>query len=440
MEEPSRDRRSLGVGAMMQGTLFGADEPRSPRERSGSFVENVRLPVHRWFRYSAGFSAQWAAEVIRDRASGARRVFDPFVGSGTVALQAERAGVEGVGVEAHPFVARVARAKLLWRQDPAALRRLGAKVADRAERGGTAGGYAPLVVICYPNETLARLDGLKKAWREVGDVGPLSELCWLALVSILRAASPVSTAQWQYVLPKKAKARAVEPVEAYRERVTLFAADMASWQSECGGAPPGHVLCGDARECDGVADGWADLVVTSPLRKQLRLRRRDAVGDDLVRGDRRLGRPPGGRPLAARPVLHPARRADRCQDVRGRWRSVVGSHRGGTDRRLFALGEGARGTRREEAVPRHGRLLLPRFGARLASLAAGDAGRGAVCFVVGDPAPYGVHVPVDRWLGELAVASGFRSHSFEKLRDRNTKWLNRKHRVPLREGLLWVEG
>jgi hypothetical protein len=65
---------------------------------------------------------------------------------------------------------------------------------------------------------------------------------------------------------------------------------------------------------------------------------------------------------------------------------------------------------------------------------------GRACFVVGDSAPYGIHVPVDRWLGELAVAAGFKSFRFEKLRDRNTKWLNRKHRVPLQEGRLWVEG
>ena len=66
-----------------------------------------------------------------------------------------------------------------------------------------------------------------------------------------------------------------------------------------------------------------------------------------------------------------------------------------------------------------------------------DGGR--VCFVVGDSAPYGIHVPVERWLGELAIAAGFRSWAFEKIRDRNIKWKNRKHRVPLVEGNLWVE-
>lgn len=63
-----------------------------------------------------------------------------------------------------------------------------------------------------------------------------------------------------------------------------------------------------------------------------------------------------------------------------------------------------------------------------------------VCFVVGDSAPYGIYIPVDEWLGKLAVSAGFNSYYFEKLRDRNIKWKNRKHRVPLKEGCLWVEG
>ena len=40
----------------------------------------------------------------------------------------------------------------------------------------------------------------------------------------------------------------------------------------------------------------------------------------------------------------------------------------------------------------------------------------AVCFVIGDSAPYGIYVPVDEWLGRLAVAAGFKSYYFEKIR------------------------
>jgi len=61
--------------------------------------------------------------------------------------------------------------------------------------------------------------------------------------------------------------------------------------------------------------------------------------------------------------------------------------------------------------------------------------------VVGDSAPYGIYVPVDKWLGELAISAGFKSYYFEKTRDRNVKWkISRKHKVPLHEGRLWVEG
>jgi hypothetical protein len=63
-----------------------------------------------------------------------------------------------------------------------------------------------------------------------------------------------------------------------------------------------------------------------------------------------------------------------------------------------------------------------------------------LCFVIGDSAPYGVYVPAEKWLGKLALAAGFNSFSFEKLRDRNIKWKNRKHRVPLHEGRLWIKG
>lgn len=63
-----------------------------------------------------------------------------------------------------------------------------------------------------------------------------------------------------------------------------------------------------------------------------------------------------------------------------------------------------------------------------------------MCWVIGDSAPYGVYCPIERWIAELAMAAGFTHHSFDKLRDRNIKWKNRKHRVPLKEGLLWIEG
>jgi len=71
-------------------TLF--DEPSTPSanlnvSQSGTFVDNMSLPVHRWFRYSAGFAAQWVERVLAEWEIGPHQVvLDPFVGSGTVPL------------------------------------------------------------------------------------------------------------------------------------------------------------------------------------------------------------------------------------------------------------------------------------------------------------------------------------------------------------------
>lgn len=65
----------------------------NPDRAGGStttFIDNMKLPVHRWYRYSAGYSAGWAASLIRHW--GAQHVLDPFAGSGTTNLAAQEQG------------------------------------------------------------------------------------------------------------------------------------------------------------------------------------------------------------------------------------------------------------------------------------------------------------------------------------------------------------
>jgi hypothetical protein len=248
-----------------QSLLFDGDAvPRVSEAAASTFVNNMDLPVHRWFRYSAGFSAEWAEQVIRDfRAAGPIRVFDPFAGSATTLLAAEMQQAESWGVDAHPFVARVAAAKLQWRSPPEAYR---AKTAElrRAAKGITpeARGYPPLIYKCYDQATLNDLDCLRRGYEAVRDDSPASELAWLTLVSILRRTSNVGTAQWQYVLPRKQKRSPQDAYSAFDQCSRVFYGDMVSGESLHG--PRAHFLKGDARSCDGVPEHWATLILTSP--------------------------------------------------------------------------------------------------------------------------------------------------------------------------------
>ncbi|MDW8067311.1 MAG: hypothetical protein RML46_00170 [Anaerolineae bacterium] len=58
--------------------------------------------------------------------------------------------------------------------------------------------------------------------------------------------------------------------------------------------------------------------------------------------------------------------------------------------------------------------------------------------VLGDRAPYGIHIPTDRYLGELALGIGFQDYTIRPLRRRGEKWRAnpQRHNVPLQEVIL----
>ena len=406
---------------------------------SSTFKDNLSLPVHRWFRYSAGFSAAWVRQVIakaRSEWGQDLRVLDPFAGSGTVLLEAEAEGVPSFGVESHPFVARVARAKLRFDVDPQEFRRYAWELIVRAEqtRADTS-GYPDLMRKCYPDPVLGELDQLRRAWQSWEH--PLSELGWLALAAILRQCSPVGTANWQYVLPKKIKARVTTPFTAFKEKADQMTVDL-SLRSR---GTEATLVQGDAREMPGVPRRWANLLITSPpypnnfdYADATRLEM-TFFGDVAGWGDlqevvrKHLVRACTQHVSSITSTTYEMLEAEELGPISAGMRPVI--ERLDQERKTHA------GNKNYHTMVVSYFLDMARIWRRLRDVTA-DGVR--VCFVVGDSAPYGIHVPVDQWLGELAVASGFKGFSFHKTRDRNIKWKNRKHSYPLHEGHLVVEG
>src|SRR3989442_3706328 len=252
--------------AVEQMKLFSIDDAETvTNDTTSTFLDNLSLPIHRWFRYPAGFSALWIHQLIeQEKCKGRSRIFDPFSGSGTLLLASELCNVEAIGVEAHPFVARIARAKLHWQQSPKVFRDYAFSILERAKTRERAVSESPkLIQDCFPPEALYRLESLRKVWEESADGSPLSELTWLTLASILRECSPVGTAQWQYILPAKTKAKVMDPYEAFETKVYLMSQDISKRQRQVHG-PEAILYWDDARICSQVPDDWANLVITSP--------------------------------------------------------------------------------------------------------------------------------------------------------------------------------
>ncbi|HEY7426482.1 MAG TPA: DNA methyltransferase [Gemmataceae bacterium] len=431
----ARDARS-------QLLLFPAEEMATVREAASStFVENMALPVHRWFRYSAGFSAEWVESVIaKAQQSGPAAVLDPFAGAGTTLIAAEKLGVPSCGVEAHPFVTRIARAKLLYRSDPQAFLQRVAKVKRLAQTlTASVDDYPPLIRKCFTDDSLTCLDQLRRAWEKSDDQSPASQLVWLALVAILRSVSHAGTAPWQYVLPRKSKRLPVHPLTAFEAMTAMIAADMRT--ATRGEGPSALLVPSDARTCAGVLDQWANLVITSPpyannydyadatRLEMCFLREIDGWGDLQQAVRQHLIR------SCSQHV--PERAVDLEQILSAPELAVLREEIAKVCAQLASIRQHKGGKKTYHLMVAAYFLDLAQVWRALRRVCQRPS---RVCFVLGDSAPYGIYVPVMQWLGRLALAAGFTAFEFEKTRDRNVKWKNRKHRVPLCEGRLWVQG
>lgn len=439
------------MGIPVQLSIFDSQPIKQPvkkrttvlKARSGTFTDNMKLPVHRWFRYSAGFSAAWVEDVLQGNRVTA--VLDPFVGSGTVCVAADKLGISSYGVESHPFVFRLARGKLAWAESIASFEiaiNILVESAKKVRVKVSVDDTPVLIAKCYSDENLHKLYSIKAAYFELSSSWsePINDLVFLAINSILRATSHVGTAQWQYVLPNKTKSRVTSPYEALGLQAKMMMDDMRFMQ-KTSKTNQAILLQSDSRTLLGVPDKSIDLVVTSPpyannydyadatrlemtfwgeinswgdlhesVRQYLICSSSQHASKDKMKLDELLN-DPDVIPIKEE-LSNVCNELDEVRKTKGgnkAYHLMLAAYFGDMAKTFKAL------------------RRVTKIGA-------------TVCLVIGDSAPYGVHAPVERWFGELALAYGFKSWEFEKIRDRNIKWKNRKHDVLLHEGRLWIKG
>ena len=402
----------------------------------------MKLPIHRWFRFSAGYSAKWVETLLQDYDNlvGVRpTVLDPFAGSGTTLLAASRHGSTAYGWESQPFIYRIARAKVGSAGiDPEELRNAGEQVLLAAGRSTyeLREDEHPLLQKCFHGDVLHDLRKLQCAIMSTESrYDPkVDDLLWLAFVGILRPASHVGTAQWQYIQPNKTKSKIVRPFEGFASRMRMIYEDILTEQRHLSAGM--YLAFHDARGASTLAQDSVDIVITSPpyannfdyadatrlemtfLGQVERWSDLQSIRDSLVHACSQHMTGYDSTAALADTLLDPVR-PTLCQIYEDL--AAIRMTRGG-----------------KKAY--HSMIVGYFYDMALVwkNLRGVVRSGGVAHFVVGDSAPYGVYVPVDTFLGELAIAAGFKDYRFVELRRRNTKWRNRKHRVPLKEGVLEV--
>lgn len=417
------------------------------KDTTSTFIDNMSLPIHRWFRYSAGFSAQWVEETVmtyqsRSSQKNDFKVLDPFAGSGTTLLSCDKLGVISYGYESHPLIYKMSAAKLLWPSNADQFRQTAHNILMLAKNDSSAiDTYPDIVLKCYDEKNLTEIDHLQKVLNAYADTfSPSYKLSWLAFISILRASSHAGTATWQYILPNKKKTKVLSAFEAFSRQVDFMCEDMKIYQ-ESQAKQCSVLLNQDARKASSIESESIDLVITSPpyannydyadaTRLEL-----SVLGEINSWGELQSKIRPGLVRSCSQMVSK--EKKDTYEYLKNPLLKPICKEITEVCEKLDLEKENHGGKKNYHTMIALYFLDLANVWKQLRYVCKEGAW---VCFVIGDSAPYGVYVPVDEWLGRLAVAAGFKEFYFEKTRDRNVKWKNRKHSVPLKEGRLWVKG
>jgi hypothetical protein len=228
-----------------------------------TFRSNENLPLHRWWPFVQGYSAEFVGAVIDG--AGLRpgaTVLDPFAGSGTTLVEARRRGARARGTELLAPAVLAARVKTAFELDPTAIGRAADRVLREAER--RAPGPLPFLRETerqFAPATLAALTRLRDALPAEGD--PVSDAIRLAFGRILIPSSHLHRSPclgYSRTRPRPGP----DPFTRFRAAVEVMQADLAQLAAErAGWGPPARVERRDAREGSG-RPGTVDLAVTSP--------------------------------------------------------------------------------------------------------------------------------------------------------------------------------
>jgi hypothetical protein len=134
-----------------------------------TFAHNRAIGRHGWLRLTPAYSVRLVDEVLGSLGPDARRVLEPFCGTGTTPLSAAERGLEAVAVDINPFLVWLARAKTARYSEAelaAARARIEAASAAILDEAATAAPAPPITSIerWWSEPVLAALRRLRAAF------------------------------------------------------------------------------------------------------------------------------------------------------------------------------------------------------------------------------------------------------------------------------------
>lgn len=445
--------------SMKQYLLFETEKIENPDEVQdwGTFKDSLRAPIHNWFTYPAGFSYKAVESSIRHHEiKQGQVIYDPFMGSGTTNLVAKKLAINSYGVEAHPFVFRIAKTKMNWeinRDEIAhALRSIESQVKRQKQSfNGTyiqkflGTEFPELVLKCYESSTLLDLLFIRNAIAQSNFSEGIKDLFFVGLTSILRQVSTAATG-WPYIAPNKQKTTSLNKNAIYEfsRQIKKMVDDIQLTISE---AIPSfrdshhHIYNADSRYTQNlIPSSSIDHVFTSPpylnnfdyadrtrlelyfwgeaknwsdISESIRTKLITSATTQISRDDPRYNLSESLQEFCPDVFDFLKRAVMRLSEIRltrGGKKSYDHLVSGYFNDMFLIISEVYR-------------VLKPNTKAVL---------------VLGDSAPYGVHIPTDDLIGKIGLGIGFSDYRIDVLRERGGKWKDnpQRHDVLLRESIV----
>lgn len=418
----------------------------------GTFKDSLKAPVHRWFTYPAGFSHKAVEYSFREaQLTKNSVVYDPFMGSGTTNLVAKTLGINSIGVEAHPFVYPIAKCKMNWNIDNSkVINELSnieqsLYVLNKSETEINSiikDEFPELVLKCYLPKTLYEILIIRNYILSMSD-DEIKLFMKVALIATLRDVSIAATG-WPYIAPKKIKITSLskEGFKTYYAKCQSMLSDLEEIETQSENKQSQHnIILGDSRHTlNYIENECVDHIFTSPpylnnfdYADRTRL-------EMYVMGEAKSWK-------------------DITSSVRSKLITSATTQIDRKDEKYSFLPEFIHDCPQEyqflsDATRKLSEIRLTKGGKKSYDLLVlgymNDLyqvikdnyrvlKKGSVAkYILGDSAPYGVHIPTDELIGKIGVNIGFTDYKIDILRKRGEKWKDnpQRHAVPLRESIV----
>lgn len=224
------------------------------------FTDNLTVPIHRWFLFKEGYSYKLVDKILDrfDLPCKSSAILDPFSGSGTTLLAAQKRGIPSVGLEINPFAAFLGRIKTQWHKiDPDLLEKeLSLVLQDNEPTPANLPDISTLHNTEYfPNGNAYELLRLRNAIlrrqcsQEIKDILLLALLASIEDVCCLHKDGRLLRFFPRDIIP---------PKEALSNRTKIIIEDLVDWvkadSNQENFIPQTHVIEGDARHLDAILD------------------------------------------------------------------------------------------------------------------------------------------------------------------------------------------